>query len=84
MAGTNSNAIDGAIVLDEEARNEIIKALLIGLDSFGEIERLGDAYLARAELSGEHLPDDLKPIHPTGMSDTVGIFASALRSLHRN
>ena len=56
-------------------------ALLIGLESFGEIERIGDAFDTRASYSEQPPPDDLKPIHPTGSPDTIGRFAEALRVL---
>ena len=56
-------------------------ALLIGLESFGEIERVGDAFETRTQTGKQTLPKDLMPIHPTGSPDTVGRFAAALRVL---
>jgi hypothetical protein len=59
---------------------KIREALLIGLESFGEVERVID----RHGLLSKHgkAPDaDLLPLHPTGASDTIGVFASALRLL---
>ena len=59
---------------------KIRTALLIGLESFGEIERITDRYDALESFSQS--PDtDLRPIHPTGAPDTIGVFACALRLL---
>ena len=56
-------------------------ALLIGLDSFGEIERITDCYDTQVEISKHPIDGDLNPIHPTGTSDAIGCFAEALRYL---
>ena len=56
------------------------KALITGLASYGEIERLSDKWEC-LELVGETPNDELKPVHPTGNADTVGDFASALAYL---
>lgn len=67
--------------LDDEQRKAIITALLIGLESFGEVERVINRF--DIEVASNQNPfDDLRPIHPTGCSDTVGVFAAALRYLH--
>lgn len=57
----------------------IRRALLVGLASYGEIERLTDV----AELLDElgQLPKGLMPIHPTGSANTVSEIADALRLL---
>ena len=52
----------------------------IGLESFGEVERVTDRYKV-LEMCGATLDKGLKPLHPTGASDTVGVFATALRYL---
>jgi len=58
----------------------IRKVLLIGLESFGEIERITDRFESLKSCSLK--PDaDLRPIHPTGTADTIGEFAMALRYL---
>lgn len=59
---------------------KIREALLIGLESFGEVERVIDWHLM---LSNHSNPPDagLRPLHPTGAADTIGIFACALRLL---
>lgn len=51
--------------------------LLIGLSSYGEIERLTNA-ATTARLCGEHVPADLAALHPTGDADTISKFADAL------
>ena len=51
-----------------------------GLDSYGEVDRIEDAYQLFQSL-GRKLPDELKPLHPTGAPDTIGTFATALRLL---
>lgn len=66
-----------------ERREEIRRirhALLIGLESFGEIERVIDLHEL---LSGSENPPDheLRPLHPTGSPNTIGVFACALRLL---
>lgn len=65
-------------LIDLETCRAIRKALIIGLSSFGEIERLDNAYSIHTETAGEAIPDDLHPMHPTGAADTVGHFATAL------
>ena len=55
-------------------------ALHIGLDSFGEVERVTDRY-ETLESCGVTLDRELKPVHPTGAPNTVGLFATALRYL---
>lgn len=70
-----TTTIDSTIDLD--ALRSIRKALIVGLASFGEIERLQNAFEIQA-VRGEEIPEDMHPIHPTGNCDTVGEFANAL------
>jgi hypothetical protein len=58
----------------------IRSALLIGLASFGEVDRLTNR-AAVLESYGDALPDGMRPIHPTMCHETVGEFAEALRAL---
>lgn len=51
----------------------IRRALLIGLECFGEIERIHNS------IGFESIPKNLRPLHPTGAAGTIGVFASALR-----
>ncbi|WP_154717146.1 hypothetical protein [Sterolibacterium denitrificans] len=67
-------------VIDLETCRVIREVLVIGLSSFGEIERLRNAYSLHAHM-GEAIPDDLEPLHPTGAADTVGRFADALAAV---
>ena len=56
-------------------------ALNIGLESFGEIERVIDRHAALSGLDGTKPGRELRPTHPTGTANTVGMFASAYRAL---
>lgn len=72
---------ENTINLDAEQVKAIRSALIIGLSSFGEIERLCN----QADIHESYeapLPEGLKPIHPTGCVDTVGVFANALAYLN--
>ncbi len=66
--------------IDLESCRAIRKALLVGLHSFGEIERLDDTW-QRHEISNKELSRELRPIHPTGNAETVGYFADALSAI---
>jgi len=78
---------DGDSLLNAEYCNAINKALLIGLASFGEIERVIDNVEGAKLVLG---PDDktlsilnaCRPLHPTGSAETVGIFATALHLIY--
>ena len=75
-----SEGVQG-LVLDDDQRKAVTYALLIGLDSYGEIERLiNSAELAK--MCDIQIPDNMQPIHPTGSSETIGAFAAALRYIH--
>lgn len=76
MAIENANTI----TLDQHDISGIRHALLIGLESFGEVERLDDQ---QGLFSWVKLPEQLRVIHPTGAPDTIGVFANALRILER-
>lgn len=65
-----------ADILDRDSLSNIRQALLIGLSSFGEIERLTDYF---ALMGSEDLPEGIRPTHPTGSPDTINKFADALR-----
>lgn len=74
-------ADENTINLDAEQVKAIRSALIIGLSSFGEIERLCN----QADIHESYetpLPEGLKPIHPTGCTDTAGVFANALAYLN--
>lgn len=65
---------DDELIISRGELHDIRDALLIGLASYGEIERLCDAAFP---------PGQLDVIHPTGSADTVGDFAEALRHVAR-
>jgi hypothetical protein len=67
-----------AVSLDHYQVQEIRRALLIGLASFGEIERLENEQNL-AKFLGSPWPESACPTHPTGSADTVSVFAEALR-----
>lgn len=69
-----SKKTDG-LVFDQEQVKRIRQALLIGLASYGELERVINWSDTQKELGCE---TDLKPLHPTGSADTVSLFAEAL------
>lgn len=68
--------------LGSEEISAIRHALLIGLESFGELERVIDE-AGKLKLIGQQLPDEITPIHPTGLNDTISGFVSALRYLEQ-
>jgi hypothetical protein len=68
------------LVLDEERIKDIRAALLVGLHSYGEIDRLLSLQLAH-ELAGDPVPEELRASHPTGGSAIVCVFAAALTAL---
>lgn len=75
---------DNELKLCPEAQKAIIHALLIGLDSYGEIERISNEVKIAVHCPNTYrLPDSVHPIHPTGSADTIGVFASALRYMQQ-
>lgn len=77
MTANNST---NELTLERDQIKVIINALLIGLDSYGEIERLESA-AGVLELCKSEVPESLRPLHPTGSAETIGVFAAALRFL---
>ena len=63
-----------------ESLEKIRDMLLIGLASYGEIERLSNAQVIEKRC-GMEIPEHLQVIHPTACSDTVSDFEEALRNL---
>lgn len=69
------------LILDDDDVKAIRRALIIGLDSYGEIERvLG--YINATKAIGQGLPKDAIPLHPTGSDETIGAFSHALACLN--
>lgn len=78
---------DSTALIDEQLSKEtcdlVMRVLLIGLDAYGEIERLTNDY--EIVTMGKPLPEEyetLRPTHPTGAADTVSLFAQALRMIN--
>ena len=69
-------------VLDHDQIKCIRTALLVGLESYAETERLQHA-VSLYEMTGRELPsDELRPLHPTGSAETLCEFVAALRYLN--
>lgn len=68
----------GTHELEQDSIDAIRHALLIGLASYGEIERILN-YVKTMKVMGQEIPESLTPIHPTGSADTIGMFADAIR-----
>lgn len=60
---------------------KIREALLIGLESFGEVERVIDRHESLTRFTNNKPDRELRPLHPTGAPNTIGVFAAALRLL---
>ena len=71
---------DEQISIDRYGASVIRDALLIGLASYGEIERLKNE-VDVMKLCGTPAPEGLIPIDPTADPTTVSRFAEALRFL---
>lgn len=65
------------LFLAPEAAKAVREALVIGLASLGIIEELSNSK-EMADLLGQPWPNAAWPTHPTGSSDTVSKFATAL------
>ena len=63
-----------------ESLEKIREMLLIGLASYGEIERLENAQVIEKRC-GNEIAELLQVIHPTGDAATVSDFAEALRNV---
>lgn len=78
---------DGTVELEADQLSTIRRALLVGLSSYGEIERLSNAQEILGKRGKETLGDEtwdlLAVQHPTGACDTISEFADALRAIDR-
>ena len=75
---------DNTLTLDADCKAEIIRALLLGLDAFGEVERLADgAELSDACGHGD-IPDFLLARRVTADASGILVFAHALRLMHQS
>lgn len=76
--------INNGLLLNAEQQREINRALLIGLESFGEIERVTNAIEMTENMTSiGKLPKSVHPLHPTGSADTVGMFVAAMRYMQQ-
>ncbi len=64
--------------LEDDQVKIIRRALLVGLSSLGEVERLVNAQ-ELAKLAGDNIPDELRALQTTGDANTISEFACALR-----
>lgn len=72
------------LILNAEQQEEIMRALLIGLECFGEIERIEDEIEKFDCLHGGNpIAREVRPIHPTGSIGTLKVFAAALRDMQQ-
>lgn len=72
------------LILDAETQNAINNALLIGLESYGEVERISNEIEVEKFTSAmPSMPDSVSPIHPIGSAGTIGVFAAALRYMQQ-
>ncbi len=78
---TTNKRDDGEITLDRDARTKIMRALLMGLAAYGEIEKLRNACELR-RMGKLEIPDDLEPIAVSGCADEVANFAEAMQFIH--
>ena len=67
--------------LDRKAVEMIRHALLVGLLSYGEIERVLDR-IDGVTGGGIGIDDSFIPRHPTGSAETTLVFATALSHLN--
>lgn len=65
------------LTLDSYQVATIRRALLLGLSSLGEVQRVRDHFEASIAL-GQSIDEKFRPVHPTGSPETVGEFADAL------
>lgn len=61
-----------------ESLEKCREMLLIGLASYGELERLENAQEVQQMCGMIEIPEELLAIHPTGSAATVSDFAAAL------
>lgn len=70
----------GDITLSKEQLRWVRDALLVGLASYGELEKVLNAKELR-EAMGQKWPEDLDVRHPTGDCEVVSRFATALMTI---
>lgn len=76
--------INNGLLLSAKQKKVIADALLIGLESYGEIERVDNALRVAEQNSNiGKLPYSLQPIFPLSSDDPIGAFAAAMRHMQK-
>ncbi len=66
--------------IDQSSIDAIREALVIGLTSFGEIDRLTEE-TKLLQAIGKPVPEQMLPMHPTACIGTVSTFSAAFMEL---
>ncbi len=76
--------INNGLLLGAKQKKVIADALLIGLENYGEIERVDNA-LRVAEQNPDigRLPYSLQSIFPLSSEDPIGVIAAAMRYMQQ-
>lgn len=76
--------INNGLLLGAKQKKVIADALLVGLESYGEIERVNNE-LRVAEQNPDigRLPNSLQPIFPLSSDYPIGVFTAALRYMRQ-
>ncbi len=80
---TGTGSTMPCVTLYRDDAKAIFDMLLVGLSSLAEIDRLLEDFDIH-EAQSNNIPDSLRPLRPTGGSDTVAQFAAALRLLNNS
>ena len=76
--------INNGLLLGAKQKKVIADALLIGLESYGEIERVNNELrIAEQNLDIGRLPYSLQPIFPLSSDYPIGVFTAALRYMQQ-
>lgn len=75
-----SDSTETTLTLDAEQVHAIRRALITGLSSFAEVERIENAVQVE-RMCGGAVSDECVPIHPTGCAGSAELFATALACL---
>jgi|GEM_PF-4497973 len=76
--------INSGLLLGAKQKKVIADALLIGLESYGEIERVNNELrIAEQNPNIGRLPYSLQPIFPLSSDYPIGVFTAALRYMRQ-
>lgn len=77
---TKVEKVRGGLTLFQDEAELILNMLMIGAHCYGEVLRVAGEY---GEYKDDlRLPKSLCPLDPTGVPDTTGDFAAAIRSMY--